>query len=239
MKVSEIFGPTIQGEGDLIGQPTIFVRFGGCDYRCSWCDTLYAVLPEHRDEWRSMTPTEIMKRVTKLSHKRPILITLSGGNPAIQPPTEMDRLLNIGHLAGYSFTMETQGSVYQPWMDRLDHITVSPKPPSSGMADKLCLDTVRLILEGKESEEQVRSIKIVVFDETDLKWALSIHDELPGVPTFLQVGNWDTNTTDPDHAEDLLDSLRWLADELLKRRYFDIAVLPQLHVLMYGNRRGV
>ena len=50
IRISEIFGPTIQGEGPLIGRPSIFVRTGGCDYRCNWCDTLYAVLPEYRDE---------------------------------------------------------------------------------------------------------------------------------------------------------------------------------------------
>ena len=43
--VIEIFGPTIQGEGAEAGLPTHFVRFGGCDYRCSWCDTMYAVDP--------------------------------------------------------------------------------------------------------------------------------------------------------------------------------------------------
>ena len=36
IRISEIFGPTIQGQGMLIGQPTVFVRNGGCDYRCSW-----------------------------------------------------------------------------------------------------------------------------------------------------------------------------------------------------------
>jgi 7-carboxy-7-deazaguanine synthase len=40
--ISEIFGPTIQGEGALVGKPTVFVRTGGCDYRCDWCDTVYA-----------------------------------------------------------------------------------------------------------------------------------------------------------------------------------------------------
>lgn len=39
IRISEIFGPTIQGEGALIGEPTVFVRTGGCDYRCSWCDS--------------------------------------------------------------------------------------------------------------------------------------------------------------------------------------------------------
>ena len=43
--VIEIFGPTIQGEGAEAGLPTHFVRLGGCDYRCSWCDTMYAVDP--------------------------------------------------------------------------------------------------------------------------------------------------------------------------------------------------
>ena len=46
LPVVEVFGPTIQGEGELAGVPTAFVRFGGCDYRCSWCDSLFAVLPE-------------------------------------------------------------------------------------------------------------------------------------------------------------------------------------------------
>ncbi len=39
--VMEIFGPTIQGEGMVIGQKTMFVRTGGCDYSCSWCDSRF------------------------------------------------------------------------------------------------------------------------------------------------------------------------------------------------------
>ena len=46
--VVEIFGPTIQGEGAEAGVPTHFVRVGGCDYRCIWCDTMYAVDPDDR-----------------------------------------------------------------------------------------------------------------------------------------------------------------------------------------------
>ncbi len=82
IRISEIFGPTIQGEGPLVGHPTVFVRTGGCDYRCTWCDTLYAVLPEHRDEWTLMAPSEIMARVNGLSGGKSVLVSLSGGNPA-------------------------------------------------------------------------------------------------------------------------------------------------------------
>ena len=55
IRVSEIFGPTIQGEGALIGQPTVFVRTGGCDYRCSWCDSLHAVESAYRETWAPMS----------------------------------------------------------------------------------------------------------------------------------------------------------------------------------------
>src|SRR6185312_11456913 len=126
--ISEIFGCTIQGEGALIGKPTVFVRTGGCDYRCVWCDTLYAVLPEHKSEWHPMTAEDILAEVRRLAGEKPILVTLSGGNPAIQP---LGELLDLGHASGYSFALETQGSVAQSWFADLDYLTLSPKPPSS------------------------------------------------------------------------------------------------------------
>ena len=65
IRISEIFGPTIQGEGALIGQPTVFVRTGGCDYRCVWCDTPHAVDSAYRDEWKPMSAEEILTKVEK------------------------------------------------------------------------------------------------------------------------------------------------------------------------------
>src|SRR5256885_17214587 len=76
--VSEVFGPTVQGEGALIGMPTVFVRTGGCDYRCAWCDTLYAVLPGYKDDWRAMTTNEVFAEIQCLSNYQPLLVTLSG-----------------------------------------------------------------------------------------------------------------------------------------------------------------
>ena len=54
LRIAEIFGPTIQGEGALIGEPTVFVRTGGCDYRCTWCDSLHAVDSAYRHTWAAM-----------------------------------------------------------------------------------------------------------------------------------------------------------------------------------------
>src|SRR5712671_7030292 len=117
IRISEIFGPTIQGEGPLIGHPTVFVRTGGCDYRCRWCDTLYAVLPEYRDEWPAMSSHDIFARIEELSGGKPLLVTLSGGNPVLQP---LGRLIELGHAKGYRFAAETQGSVDAEWFAALD-----------------------------------------------------------------------------------------------------------------------
>src|SRR3954454_18364888 len=81
--VIEIFGPTIQGEGAEAGLPTHFVRLGGCDYRCSWCDTMYAVDPATvRATSERLEVAEIVERLGRLDG-HPEWVTLSGGNPAL------------------------------------------------------------------------------------------------------------------------------------------------------------
>ncbi|HET7383281.1 MAG TPA: 7-carboxy-7-deazaguanine synthase QueE [Pseudolabrys sp.] len=239
IRTSEIFGPTIQGEGPLIGRPTVFVRTAGCDYRCSWCDTLYAVLPEFRDEWTLMSPSEILARVDQLAANQPVLISLSGGNPALQP---LDSLITLGRRSGYSFAMETQGSVAQPWFANLDWLILSPKPPSSGMAaDWNALDAC---IEAAGARPRC-VLKIVVFDEADYGYARTAASRCPNLKIYLQVGN-----PAPLHAEgkampetadigDLMNRLRWLAAGTIADRWFDATVLPQLHVLAWGNKRGV
>src|SRR5215475_1774448 len=96
------FGPTVQGEGQLCGSISHFVRFGGCDYRCSWCDSMHAVDPDrvHQNaEW--LSPAEIASKIRKLG--RCPTITFSGGNPALWDLTPL-----IAHLQGeYYLNVET------------------------------------------------------------------------------------------------------------------------------------
>ena len=236
IRVSEIFGPTIQGEGALIGVPTVFVRTGGCDYRCSWCDSLHAVDAEYRDTWHPMRADDIMARVAKLSGNQPLMVTLSGGNPAIQP---MGPLIKTGRALGYCFAMETQGSVARDWFSELDMLVLSPKPPSSAMAtdwgqfDK-CL---------KAANGTDVVLKIVVFDERDYDWAREVAARYPQLPMFLQPCNHtppppndDTATVDQDGVD---ERMRWLVDRVMRDGWFAVRVLPQLHVMLWGNKRGV
>lgn len=242
IRVSEIFGPTIQGEGVVIGQPTVFVRTGGCDYRCSWCDSLHAVDSQFRSNWTPMSVADIWTEVENLSGGVPLMVSLSGGNPAIQP---LGALIAHGHQRGYRFALETQGSIARDWFADLDVLVLSPKPPSSDMetdwtalAD--CLAHAKD--KGLNAGPQI-ALKFVVFDEADYACAKAVSARHPELPVYLQPGN---HTPPPPENEDavidmdgIMSRMHWLVDRVMQDRWFSATVLPQLHVLLWGNKRGV
>ncbi|TQM92379.1 7-carboxy-7-deazaguanine synthase QueE [Roseinatronobacter monicus] len=233
LRIAEIFGPTIQGEGALIGEPTVFVRAGGCDYRCVWCDSLHAVDTAFRHQWQKMSAQAVWDDVRALSGGQPLTVSLSGGNPAIQ---DFAPLIALGKAKGYRFACETQGSIARPWFADLDTLVLSPKPPSGGevmdwAAFELCVAAA--------GARPKTVLKIVIFDEVDYAWAKDAASRYPDLPLYLQPGNPDV---DPDHAVDLAactDRLLWLVDKVTQDRWFTARVLPQLHVLIWGNKRGV
>lgn len=235
ISISEIFGPTIQGEGALIGRPTVFVRTGGCDYRCTWCDTLHAVASKFRPEWQAMSAREILEKVRSLAGPNPLLISLSGGNPALQP---LGELLALGKSAGYTFAMETQGSVAKEWFAGLDILTLSPKPPSSGMtADRqhlqACLEAAAMASS---------SLKFVVADEADYFFARQVAAWFPRLPVYLQPCNptrAEGADKVPADSEKTCAQLRWIIGRVVADAWYSVRVLPQLHVLLWGNKRGV
>ncbi len=234
--ISEIFGPVLQGEGALIGRPTLFVRTGGCDFVCDWCDTLYAVLPEYRAQWTPMSEDAIFARLNELSRGVPMLVTLSGGNPALQP---LGKLIAEGHERGYTFALETQGSIARDWFAQLDYLVLSPKPPSSQMPmdDKKlsrCIAAAR-----QEREEGHISLKVVVFDDDDYQFARNVQQQHADIPFYLQVGNPFSQDSEPFSPEQLTDKLRYWGERVLADGWHNVTVLPQMHVLIYGNRRGV
>jgi 7-carboxy-7-deazaguanine synthase len=233
LRIAEIFGPTIQGEGALIGEPTVFVRAGGCDYRCSWCDSLHAVDSEYRYSWRKMTAEDVWAEVERLSGGRPLTVSLSGGNPAIQ---DFGPLIARGRAAGYRFACETQGSVARDWFAALDTLVLSPKPPSSG--ETVDWDRFADCLAAADGCSRA-VMKIVIFDEADYAWARAAADRHPDLPLYLQPGNDEVNPEVPVDPRALADRLLWLVERVTADGWFAARVLPQLHVLLWGNRRGV
>jgi 7-carboxy-7-deazaguanine synthase len=237
IRVSEIFGPTIQGEGVLIGLPTVFVRTGGCDYRCSWCDSLHAVDNRFRGDWQAMTVEQIWERVRALSGGKPLTVSLSGGNPAIQP---LGELIDFGHQQGYRFALETQGSVARDWFATLDTLVLSPKPPSSQMStDWACFDACLAAAQGRP----LTVLKIVIFDDEDYAYAKDAAARYPHLPIYLQPGNHTPPSPDVNNVivdmTGVMRRMEWLVDKATQDRWFGARVLPQLHLLLWGNTRGV
>lgn len=233
LRIAEIFGPTIQGEGSLIGEPTVFVRAGGCDYRCSWCDSLHAVDSAFRAEWTPMTSEEVWAEVKRLSGDTPLVVSLSGGNPAIQ---DFSGLIALGKAEGYRFACETQGSVARDWFSDLDTLVLSPKPPSSGETVDWALFEECISAAGNGPSIVM---KIVIFDDVDYVWAKEAANRFPDMPLYLQPGN---SQVDPETAvalEDVTNRLLWLVEKATADKWYRPRMLPQLHVLLWGNKRGV
>ena len=245
ISIAEIFGPTIQGEGALIGTPTLFVRTGGCDYRCAWCDTGYAVLPTFEAQWHLMDAAAIFKKMQTLSQGHPLWVTLSGGNPALH---DFSELIQLGQRNGYQFSMETQASIAKPWFSLLDQLTLSPKPPSTGMRFKQ--RGLERCLEACESDNNAAavdiSLKFVVADEADIIWAKAIADEYPHIPSFIQPCNTDatlegTPTKKNDTNKHTTDQQRllWLIERTQALHWHQVRLLPQLHRWLWGDQTGV
>jgi 7-carboxy-7-deazaguanine synthase len=190
------------------------------------CDSLFAVEPEQVQaaaEWLDVDA--IIARLDALGRHTP-WVTLSGGNPAIH---DLAALVERLHASGRRVAVETQGTVYRPWLEQCDVVTVSPKPPSSGMQT----DHARL---ARFAALPQSNLKVVVFDDADFAYARNIHQRYPDRPFFIQPGN----AVGQDDTAALLGKLDWLAQRAMRDLAMaDAIVLPQLHTLMYGNRRGV
>lgn len=242
MPVMEIFGPTIQGEGMVIGQKTIFIRTGGCDYHCNWCDSAFTWNGTTEPEY--ITGEEAASRILKLAFNKNgeqicNHVTLTGGNPAlINEP--MSKMISILKERGFKFGLETQGTRFQEWFKNVSDITISPKPPSSGMRTNMKI--LEAIVDRLNSENLDWSFKIVIFDENDLAYARDMfktfEDKLPEV-NYLSVGN--ANAYEEGKISDrLLEKLGWLWDKVYEDPAFNnVRPLPQLHTLVYDNKRGV
>lgn len=237
--VLEIFGPTVQGEGMVIGQKTMFVRTAGCDYRCAWCDSAFTWNGSAKDAIRRMTPAEIWEELRAIGGDRFSHVTLSGGNPALLP--QLAALADLLHAKGVALAVETQGSRWQDWLAEIEQVTLSPKPPSSGMeTDWAILDDIVAKLSHRPHSLAV-SLKVVVFDEADLAYAKQVRTRYPDVAMYVQVGNPDVRRMDiREHAADLLQRYEALIDKVVASSELnDVRVLPQLHALVWGNKRGV
>lgn len=117
MLISEIFH-SVQGEGRLVGIPSVFIRTSGCNLRCRWCDTPYA---SWTPEGRQMTTTEILAEVERFPSRHCVL---TGGEPMVAPG--IHELADALRSRGKHLTIETAGTI-APGGIACDLASLSPK----------------------------------------------------------------------------------------------------------------
>ncbi|PTK86662.1 7-carboxy-7-deazaguanine synthase QueE [Staphylococcus haemolyticus] len=232
--VLEIFGPTIQGEGRVIGRKTMFVRTAGCDYRCSWCDSAFTWDGSAKEDIQLMTAEEIYNQLKKIGGDHFDHVTISGGNPALIKGIQ--DLVDLFEEKQIYSALETQGSKFQPWMRQINDLTISPKPPSSNM--KPNIDILDSVIE--QCIESTLNLKVVIFDDDDYEFAKMIHHRYPNIPFYLQVGNPYLDDEVDNHTEKLLSRYEALVDRVMASNDMNqVCVLPQLHTLLWSNKKGV
>ena len=120
MKIAEIFY-SIQGEGALVGVPSVFVRTSGCNLRCAWCDTPYT---SWSPKGENLSIEQIVRTVADF---RAHHVVITGGEPMIAP--ELACLTRLMHEASRHVTIETAGTAYAPVT--CDLMSISPKLSNS------------------------------------------------------------------------------------------------------------
>jgi 7-carboxy-7-deazaguanine synthase len=230
MLVSEIFY-SIQGEGELAGIPSVFVRSSGCNLRCTWCDTPYA---SWDPEGVTLGIDAIVAQVQEHPAARHVVLT--GGEPMIAK--DMKELASELKLLGYHITIETAATV-APDGIACDLASLSPKLLNSAPdgtkhaawrkkheATRWQPAVIRAWLDAGPCQ-----FKFVVSKPTDLEeiegMLAQLKREIPRHKVMLM--------PEGITQEALRARAAWLG-ELCKARGYRYA--PRLQIELYGNKRG-
>lgn len=140
MKVSEIF-KSIEGEGIRMGQAAVFVRLHGCNLRCSYCDSMYAV---EGNDFKTMSVDEVLAAVDAYRNESGVkCVTLTGGEPLLHPG--VDELLTKLSKSGFLVNVETNGTVPCKWQLPGLFYTMDWKCKSSGMSSKMKMENMETL----------------------------------------------------------------------------------------------
>ena len=224
MKIAELFY-SVQGEGALVGVPSVFVRTSGCNLRCEWCDTPYT-------SWRPEGTDWTLDRIVDEVRSHPARhVVVTGGEPMIAP--EIVALTGRLREAGLHITIETAGTVFHPVA--CDLMSISPKlsnstprdPKWSAQHDRLRIqpDVLRQLM-----ERYPYQLKFVIAEPADL-------DEVRALTEVLKADR-ERVVLMPEGVERdrLRERGRWIAD-ICKQEGFRFS--PRLHVDLWGDMRGV
>ncbi len=229
MFISEIFH-SLQGEGELTGMPSVFVRTSGCNLRCNWCDTPYA---SWKPEGVELSVSEIVRQVESFPARH---VVLTGGEPMVAK--DMHELAGALREKGKHITIETAATI-APNGIACDLASLSPKLKNSA-PDHRASDAWR------EKHEQLRwqpavvrewleqypfQLKFVVARPADIEeMQLLLHDLHRPIPPEKILLMPEGTTSSVLRARD-----EWLVDICKQRGY---RYCQRLHIALFGNTRG-
>jgi len=224
LKISEIFY-SLQGEGALIGTPSVFVRTSGCNLRCTWCDTPYTSWTPEGVE-RSLD--SIVEEVNGYSAEH---VVITGGEPMLAP-----EIAELTHRLHQHVTIETAGTIDTPV--HCDLMSISPKlansTPLARDGGRWAPQHERLRYQPEILKRLIQlysyQLKFVVVDSADLAEVRAIVDEIGAARSRVVL------MAEGVDASVLAERGRWLAEAVKREGY---RFTPRLHVDLWGNRRGV
>ena len=227
MKIAEIFY-SVQGEGVFTGTPSVFVRTSGCNLRCTWCDTPYT---SWSPEGAEMSVAEVLAEVR--SHPSAHVV-VTGGEPMIQPA--LVELTNALHDSGLHITIETAGTAWAPVA--CDLMSISPKLANSTPVDR---DEGRWAAMHERVRHQPEVLRRLMAEYPyQLKFVIAAPEDMEEVERLIIEVDADRSRVvlmpEGIDVETLAERGRWLV-EICKERGYRFS--PRLHVMLWGNRRGV
>lgn len=228
--ISEIFY-SVQGEGRLIGTPSVFLRLAGCPLRCRWCDTAYAW---DNIDANFMTAQDIISSIRSFNAKH---VVVTGGEPlSIE---NIDILLDAIKAIGCHITVESAGLKYIPIA--CDLMSISPKL-SNSFPD--ACDPVHYAKVALKPEVIARYIsaydcqlKFVVGNEKDVSEILELLELLAEKTTLdgPQIRNIAMLMPKAAGRQQYREIAPLVAELCLK---YNFNFSPRLHVELWGNTRG-
>ena len=227
MRISEIFY-SIQGEGRLIGVPSVFIRTSGCNLRCRWCDTPYT---SWAPEGKNRTVKSILAEIAQYPSRH---VVITGGEPLLAP--DLAELASQLKQRGAHITIETAATIFKPLAG--DLISLSPKLANStpwqrsrgkfaAMHDKrrLNYEVMQKYIDGYDYQ-----LKFVVERKKDLDEVRAVIGQLRNVDSAKVMV-----MAQGIYQEELVRKAQWIVESC---RQYGYSYTPRLHIQLFGNRRG-
>jgi len=231
MRISEIFY-SLQGEGMLVGTPSVFVRLAGCPLQCPWCDTKYAWDFQAAED---LEPAQIVEQISRWSCR---FVVLTGGEPLMGPDlAAREGLADLTHFLkalGKHITIETAGVLFIPNL-ACDLISISPKfldatlrpsPAESCEAVGSDLQAIRQLIRAYPYQ-----LKFVIESSRDIEGVQDMLRKL-GPPETERVMLMPQAATTEE-----LQSRSAMVAELCKQTHLRFG--QRLHIQLWGKRREV